>query len=187
VHKSLAIEPYSFVTQSGSLSGSFPSLNQIEQNGTGDDPSTYVQFQTPGRIYLGNKSFSLPQDAQPENISSLLLQVNFKVENSSQVWTWSLYDWTTGNWVKVGDSIGLQAGAWNNVVFRITNIGRYVSSSKEIKIRLQSSDASHDLKIDYLALHITYQAVAPTPTPAIPTPMPTKQRYNFPVTFTPVP
>ncbi len=115
----------------------------------------------------------------------MLLQVNFKTATSAQVWTWSAYDWTTGNWVRVGDSLGSQSNEWNIYLFRIESIARYVSSRGEIRIRLQSSDQTEDIKIDYQAIHITYEPVEPTPTPVIPTSIPTKPKYTFPATYTP--
>ncbi len=184
--KSEAIFPAFLTTQSGSVSGSVSSLGLIQQNGADDDPSAYVRFQTPGKAYMGYKSFFLPGNAQPVNISSMLLQVNFKgPAASTQTWTWAIYDWTTGVWVKLGDNIGSQADQWNALIFHITSIARYVSPAREIRIRLFSNNQSDDAKIDYQALHVTYEPVEPTPTPAMPTPLSTKAKYTFPATYTP--
>lgn len=74
-------------------------------------------------------------------------------------------------WIKLDDTIGTEADRWNDLNFRIFNISRYMSPSHEIRIRLQSGNASYDAKIDYEALHITYRPLAVTPTvtaPAVP-------------------
>jgi hypothetical protein len=117
----------------------------------------------------------------------MLLQVNFKRTNSSQVWTWSLYDWTTGNWVSVGDSLGSSGNEWNHIIFSVVNTTRFISSAGEIRVRLSSNDPGDDVKVDYESLHITYEPIEPTPTSAAPTAIPTKPKYNFPATYTPTP
>jgi len=183
--QSSAIEPSSLITYSGLADGSLSSLGLIEQDGFDDNPSAYVQFETSNLTYLGYKSFYLPTNAQVANISAMLLQVNFKKTEPAQVWTWSAYDWTTGNWVSLGDSRGTQHNEWNTMLFSINSVSRYVSAAGEVRIRLQSGAQIGDLKLDYESLHITYEPVAPTPTNVVPTALPTKPPYIFPATFTP--
>jgi glycosyl hydrolase family 114 len=184
--KSEAIFPTSLTTQSGSVSGSLPSLRLIQQTGADDDPSAYVKFQTPGIAYMGYKSFFLPTDAQAGMISSMLLQVNFKGPSSTaQIWTWSIYDWSSRRWIRVGDTVGTPANEWNTLIFRIQNFTKYISPSREIRVRLSSNNQTNDARLDYQAIHITYEPVQPTPTQVIPTAVPTKPKYNFPATYTP--
>ena len=63
-------------------------------------------------------------------------------------------------WIKLGDTVGTTANQWTALTFRINNVTRYVSSSREIRIRLQSSNSNGDAKIDYEGLHVTYRPVA---------------------------
>jgi len=135
---------------------------------------------------MGYKSFFLPTDAQAGMISSMLLQVNFKGPSSTaQIWAWSIYDWSSRRWIRVGDTVGTPANEWNTLIFRIQNFTKYISLSREIRVRLSSNNQTNDARLDYQAIHITYEPVQPTPTQVIPTAVPTKPKYNFPATYTP--
>lgn len=164
----MAMTAESLTTQNGSTSGSNSSLSLIEQTGTADNPATYVSFQTPGTSYLGYQTFHIPSDAIPSLISNMLLQVNFKGTDPSQIWTFSVYDWSAQMWVAIGNTNGTTVNRWNSLTFRIRNITRIVSSSGEVRIRLQSNNATGDAKLDYEAIHITYYPVAVSPSLTVP-------------------
>jgi hypothetical protein len=167
--RSQALTPLSLITETGTMIGSLPSLSLLDQTGTEDNPARYVSIQTPNTAYLGYQSFSLPNDARPDLISTMLLQVNFKAPDSStQIWNWSVYDWKTNLWIKLGDSIGANTDQWRTLLFRFRVPQRYISPRGEIRIELRSNDASHDAKIDYEAIHITYVSIPATPTPVVP-------------------
>jgi len=170
VMKSQALTPTSLTTQFGTTSGSLASLGLLDQTGADDDTAAYISFQTPGSSsYSGYRSFYLPNDAQTKLVSTMLLQVNFKGSASSaQTWTWSVYDWSTKQWIKLGDTIGVNANQWQTLLFRIRYPWRYISSVGEIRIQLKSDNANGDAKIDYEALHITYLSIPTTPMPVLP-------------------
>jgi len=74
-------------------------------------------------------------------------------------------------WIKFGDTVGIAANQWSELTFKVSNVTRYISPGREVRIRLQSSNQNGDAKIDYEALHITYRPVEVTPTvtaPAVP-------------------
>jgi len=187
--KSRAIIPTSLITQSGSTTGSLDSLGLLQQNGLGDTPDAYVTFQTPGSIYTGYQSFLLPSDTQPSQVSTMLMQINFKgPASSTQKWTWSIYDWNTKMWIKLGDSTGTSADEWNMLLFRIQNPRRYILPAGEIRVQLKSNNANGDVKVDYEAIHLTYRPVMPSPTPVIPTVPPRRPGISSaPLTPTPHP
>ena len=188
VLKSEALTPISSTTQSGITDGSLSSLSLLEQSEANDNPAAYVSFQTPNRVYMGYQSFTLPVDAQSRLISTALLQVNFKgPASSTQMWTWSIYDWTSNLWIKLGDSIGTTADQWNTLLFRIPHPQRYVSSGHEIRIQLRSNNANGDAKIDYEALHITYLSVPAASTPVTPVSTPKRPGISSVPTSTPSP
>ena len=168
VMKSDALTPTALTSDFGTTNGSLPSLSLLQQTGADDDPAAYVSFQTPNTVYMGTQSFLLPADARADLIASMLLQVNFKGA-SSQVWTWSIYNWRSGLWIELGDSIGTAPDQWSTRLFKISNPRLYVSSRGEIRIQLKSDNASGDAKIDYEALHLTYLSIPATATP-LPTP-----------------
>jgi len=167
--KSQALHPSSFITQSGTTDGASSNLNQLNQTGMNDDPAAYVTFQALDAPYRGYQSFTLPEGTQAKLISTMLLQMNVKAPASStQVWTWSIYDPTSNMWINIGDSAGLEADQWQELVFRIRQPWRYISSGNEIRIQLTSRNTDGDLKIDYAALHVTYLSLPVTPTPIAP-------------------
>jgi hypothetical protein len=95
---------------------------------------------------------------QPALISTMLLQVYFKGPASpDQIWTWSIYDWNSGKWIKLGDTLGIGGGQWKTLAFPIRNVRRYVSPGREIRIQLRSNNSNGDAMIDYGALHVTYR------------------------------
>jgi hypothetical protein len=167
--KSQVLTLASFGSEFGTTSGSIPSLSLLDQTGAEDDPARYVSFQTPNTSYLGYQSYYLPNDTRPDLISTMLLQVNFKAPASStQTWIWSVYDWNTNLWIKLGDSIGANTDQWRTLLFKFRVPQRYISPRGEIRIELRSNDASHDAKIDYEAIHITYLSIPAMPTPVVP-------------------
>ena len=168
VMKSQALTPASLTTQYGATSGSISSLSLLDQTGADDNPAAYISFQTPNTLYLGYRSFSMPDDSRSNLISTMLLQVNFKSPSSTQIWTWSVYDWNKDLWIKLGDSIGVTVDQWETLLFRIPNPQGFVSPRGEIRIQLRSSNGDANAKIDYEALHITYLSIPVTPTPMTP-------------------
>ena len=168
-YKSQILSPISQTTQFGTTSGSLSTLSLLQQTGSGDIPAAYVSLQTPNTVYFGYHSFRLPEDTRPDLISTMLLQLNFKGPTSvSQVWTWSVYDWNSGQWITLGDSIGAKPNEWKTILFQIRQPRRYFSSSGDIRIQVKSNNADGDAKIDYEGIHITYLAVPATPTPLAP-------------------
>ena len=150
--------------------------------------AAYVTFQTPNSLYFGYRSFTLPTDIQPNLISTMLLQVNFKgPASSAQTWTWSIYDWNSKLWIKLGDSVGTTANEWNSLLFRLPAPKRYISPTKEIRIQLRSNNVNGDAKVDYEALHITYLSPPATPTPVTPLVTPKRPGIFSAPTSTPSP
>ncbi|MFT3892404.1 MAG: DUF1906 domain-containing protein [Anaerolineales bacterium] len=157
VMKSEVLTPISLTSQLGTTSGSLSSLSLLNQTGAEDTPAAYISFQTGDTGYSGYQSFLLPREAVVRTLSTVLLQINFKGPASSmQVYTWSIYNWKSNLWIEIGNTVGLETNQWQELVFRIRQPWRYVSSEREIRIQLQSNNADGDAKLDYEALHITY-------------------------------
>jgi len=184
---SIAISPVSLSTNYGSTNGLAAVLANLEQNGVEDDPSAYVLYATSSSTpYVGYSVFQLPPQVRADRISSAILQVNFNgPAHTQQLWTWSIYNWTTGQWNKLGDTIGANANVWDMLIFRITGFARYVSSHDEVRIQLTSNNSDGDVKIDYQALHFTFIPVTPTATRSTGTPAATKPAYTYANTYTP--
>lgn len=173
--ESRVITPLSITSQGGSTNGPVTNLWYLEQSGVDNNANAFVNFQTPRGIYFGYHSYYIPNDIQTNLVSSLLLQINFNgPDSSTQIWSWSIYDWTSKLWIDLGGTAGATPDQWNSITFRIKNFQRFISPEHEIRIRLMSSNAVNDLKVDYAALHITYRTTtAPAPiAPAVPSSRP---------------
>jgi len=166
--RSEILKPELLDTQHGSVVGSLDSLSLLEQNGFNDDPSAYVVFSPAGSSYIGYQSFYLPLNLHPSNVSNILLQINYKDPNPSQIWIWSVYSWKSKKWVKLGDAAGGDT-QWSTLLFRINNSWQYISSANEIRIQLSSNNVTSGVKIDYEALHVTYKSSEPLSEPVVPT------------------
>ena len=182
----LAVE--ALLTQGGSVVGALPALQTMDQTGVDDDTASYVSLATPQGNFTGYHVFHLPLTIRMERVSSLLFQVNFNGPSTDvQVWTWSIYDWETRMWFKLGDTIGSQPGEWTALTFRVKPLSMYISSSGEIRVQFRSNNSSEDIKLDYEAFHVTYVPFVPTPTHGISTSVPTKGVFILPTTVTPSP
>ena len=167
--KSQILAPASQTTQFGTTGGSLSSLSLLQQTGADDAPAAYVSLQTPNTVYFGYHSFYLPEDTRPDLISRMLLQVNFKgPASTSQVWTWSVYNWNSGQWITLGDSIGTKPNEWKTILFQVRQPWQYISSRGEIRIQIKSNNADGDAKLDYEGIHITYLSTQATSTPTAP-------------------
>ena len=175
VMQSQALTPSSLDTQSGTTSGSLSRLSLLNQTGAEDNPAAYLSFQAPNKLYVGYQSFSMPVDSQASAVSTMLLQVNFKGNDAAmQTWTWSVYDWKSQLWIRLGDSIGATADEWNSLLFKIPHPQRYISPWREVRIQLRSDNANGDAKMDYEALHITYISIPTMPSPVTPVSTPSR-------------
>ncbi len=178
----------SLLTQSGSMSGSLTATHILDSNGSADNSDNYITFSATKNTYYGYQTFQLTPNIRMELVSTFLFQVNIKVPiNNTQVWTWSIYDWNTQMWQKVGDTIGSKPGEWTNLTFRVKPLLRYISPSREIRVQFKSNNVTEGIKLDYEAFHVTYIPVAPTSTRSVGTSIPTKGVFVLPTTITPSP
>ncbi|MFT3893231.1 MAG: hypothetical protein QM730_16500 [Anaerolineales bacterium] len=158
-------------TQIGSTTGTLNSLGLLEQSGSSDTPSTYVVFSPTAYTFRGYQSFLLPEDLRPVNVSSILLQINYKDPVAANQWIWSVYYWPMKRWVELGDAPGGNS-QWSTLLFRLNTPWKYISSAGEVRIQLSSDYATSDIKVDYEALHVTYKTSGHPNDPFVPTVLP---------------
>ena len=191
------LTPISYTTTSGSTGGQpVNALAVKDQSGKDNNANAYVLFTTPGVAYEGIQVFTLPTNSQKTALNTMLLNINFMTTGASgQRWSWSIYNWANQDWTLLGTSDKATAKGWNMLVFAAASPDQFVDASGEIRVRLHSSDASGDAKIDYEAIYLTYQSDAtatslpptPTATSVPPTPTPTATSLPPTPTITPVP
>jgi hypothetical protein len=141
----------------------------LQENGTQDDSSKYVTFQTNRSQYVGDLSFVLPSNPPASMVSSVSLLVNYK-SNTSGNQTWSIYDWSSRSWVQLGTiRTNRRDSQWRTVELQIQNARQYISASNEIRIQLRLSNTKGDVNIDYAVLKVTYGSSLPSPTLIAPT------------------
>jgi hypothetical protein len=148
--------PKSWTNQIGTAQGNIAPLGKLQQSQTADDPARYVIFKRQGNQYLGYVSFTLPADVPVNMISRTSVIINIKVDAASTQ-TWFIYNWTTRSWVKIGSILTTASSTtWRLLEFPVTGISKYISPTKEIRIRLRSSYAQADAKVDYEVIKIGY-------------------------------
>jgi hypothetical protein len=162
------------ITQKGKALGNIASLQIMDQTAKLDNPTRYMAFTTPASIYQGYLVYKLPATIKPNSILSMNLKVNYKgLTRASQVWSWSLYDWSLKKWVSVGDNTTAVANTWKLLTFRVPTPGRFINPNTfQVYVHLMSNNASGDAKIDFESLLITYncppnKTATPTVTPTV--------------------
>ena len=96
--------PTAIVDVAGGHEGDVASLAMRDQGATADDPSRYVRFDGGDGAYEGYRTYTLPGGIDPATITTITVAANFRGPIAARnAWTWRIYDWTTGMWVRVGD------------------------------------------------------------------------------------
>lgn len=151
----IIIPPTSLESTKGTTNGSTPSLGLLQQKGKTDDPSTYVAFQAANATYVGTQSFYLPNNLNVANISSLALEINYKLPlSSNQSWNIAIYDWKSQQWLDLGNTRYSKSKDWLYHAFASPYFSNYISPNKEIRIQIRSNNAKDVLKVDYEVIKI---------------------------------
>jgi hypothetical protein len=184
--------PTSYTTTSGGSGGQpVTNLHVRDQSGDQNDWDKYVEFLTPStQRYIGYRTYVLPATLNPATITALQLQANYLGPvKSYQTWTWTIYNWTTRTWVRIGDNAGAPPWQWKSFAWNLSGTLRdYVNSSnRQIRVRLQSNNTNDNMDLDYEALRVTYDnGVTGTATPTR-TPTPTATPTHTPTPTQPAP
>lgn len=185
------IYPLAIKTNAGTTSNQLAALKVKDQSGTSTSWDKYVQM-TPGSSgYSGDLTFKAPAGS----LTSLSLDVNYKgLPKASQLWTFSLYNNSTGAFDRIGDNTVAANEVWTLIKFTVSSkASSYVNSQGNITLRYASPSSVKRSNLDYVAMTVSAVAATPTPTPAptatpTPTPVPTVTPSPTPApTITPVP
>lgn len=164
------LAPGSIVDTRGDHVGDVNALAVQDQSGTQDDPRRYVRFGGPGESYTGYRTYTLPTEVSPSSVTTITLMANYHGPIVSRdEFTWSIFDWDTRAWARLGNQnhCGGDAGTkqwpcndlnstrWKNIQYNaIGTLAAYVSgASGEIRIRL-ASRGSGGAKLDYESLSV---------------------------------
>ena len=160
-----SLAPTGVSTLNGVTRGTVTSLSMHDQTGAQNDPTKYVQLQTPAAIHKSVFSFSLPTSISPTNITAITILVNYKgALKAQQQWTFLLYAWDTKSWVSAGDNTNGTSANWADLSFSLTNGKRFVRSDGQIQLLVRSNNSAGDAKLDFLKLKVA-SATPYTPGP----------------------
>ncbi len=189
------LHPQAIVNGVCCSSGVVSAMWLLDQTGTQDTPSKYVAFTTPGHGYTGYRRYYLPSTILRYNVSSLQVKVNYKGPAAvAQLWSWYAWNWDTAAWTWIGNNAAAVANTWTVMKFSVLSPRAYINATtKEIRIRVVSSNDTGNAKLDYEAILLSYTNT-PVPSPTLgPSPnltvcslFPRDNVWNTPVTSLPV-
>ena len=189
------LHPQLIVDQTCCSSGAASAMWALDQSRRQDTPGNYAIFMTPGHVYRGYRTYSLPSTILRSSVSGLQVKVNYKgPAASSQAWSWYAWNWNLSAWKKIGSNAAAVGGRWSALKFSVASPRAYINGATgEIRIRLVSSNASGNAKLDYEAVLLSYTGT-PTPVPTLgPSPdisacslFPAEDVWNTPIDALPV-
>jgi hypothetical protein len=155
-----ALSPVAYHTTSGSDGGQpVSALRARDQSGTQNNWDKYVEFTTPSGVkYRGTRKYLLPAHITRSSLQTLRIKANYLGPRpNAQTWIWKIYNWNTRSWATLGDNH--LAGDWTWTLLTFIAPGSPASyvqpSTREIRIRLQSSNALDNADLDYEAVIVT--------------------------------
>ena len=151
--------PTSYTTINGSDGGQpVNNMHDRDQNGQDNNWNKYVEFKTPsGNNYEGYQSYFLPTDTLVADITSLIITINFLGPDPGwQTWLWEIHNWENSTWLTLGNNANASwDNGWTELTFGIQGIlDDYVSTEREIRIRLLSMNAKDNADIDYQTITV---------------------------------
>lgn len=184
--------PKSLRTTKGSASStSLNSLQKVDQSGSQDTWSNYVEFYGSSTAYSGVFTFDA-SSVNAASVSSFNLDVSYKGPKSSrQVWQFEYFEPSSNSWILAGDNTDAPSWVWTTFSFCApTSFSSLVASDKTVQVRLSSTTKRDDCDIDYLAITTSEEESAPVtsapatnaPATAAPTSVPTTPATNAPAT-----
>src|SRR3954454_9781909 len=170
------IFPSSLLTKQGSATAQHLEVLAVkDQQGSSDNPKSYVEFQADQTGYSGTFKFNLPA-APDSTVQTLTFQANYRgPEKSLQKWEFQLLNVKTGKWAVIADNGGVADGLWSDVVATVTDPAQFVNSQNQIRLRYVGRNGGSKSQLDFLAVNVKTSAPAqttPPPTSGSGTPSP---------------
>ena len=166
--KQSRIYPSKLTMQRGKVSSQpLTVLATQDQSGTVDTWANYLEF-SPGTADLqATFVFVVPDSLTPAQLQNLTLVSNYKgPKQSTQSWSFQLYDVTQSRWVAIGDNQGAAGWSWSTLAFApVAAAQNFISATREITLRFTTKTAVDNCDLDYLALTYTTDGT-PSSTPA---------------------
>ena len=160
----VTLAPTSYTTTQGADGAqSVAALAVQDQSGAQNTWTKYVEFQTPGTAYVGDRRYTLPAGVSPSAVTGLGVRANFLgPARATQAWRWRLYNFSSGRWDLLGDNTGSSWSAWKLLSFNASGtLANYIGPAREIRVRTDASNAADDADLDYEAVTLTHGSTAP--------------------------
>lgn len=149
---------YKIATPAGSISNqSLSALNTLEQSGSDDIWSTYIEASPNSNNFIGVFYFNQPVEKQWQELK---LKVNTVGEaKNSQHWQIQLRDFTNNRWVPVGDNSNASEWVWQQQTLSVTsNVSNYINTNNDIEVRYLSNNNNDISNIDQLTVELIEQS-----------------------------
>ncbi len=183
----VTMQPATLAHVSGTGAGTVERLFVQDQTGTQNSPAKYVTFNTPGVIYKGYRVYNLPASVKLAALIGFTVRVNYRGPlSANQNWSWWLYDYSRGSYVKIGDNARVTANRWTLLTFSAGNAARFISPGSQIKLLTQSNNTSGDARIDFEAIDALYSTITSGPVLAGCPMYPADNIWNTPVASAPL-
>lgn len=153
------LRPTAYTTTQGSSGGQpVTNLYTQDQSRIQNDWNKYVEFLTPNVIYSGYRTYLLPTTISLAAITALQVKANFLGPTKSyQTWTWAIFNWSNNSWTNLGDNASAPSWQWTLLSFNASGtLANYVNSTtRQIRVRVQSNSAIDDMDLDYEAILVS--------------------------------
>jgi hypothetical protein len=124
-----------------------------------------------GQLYSGYQSFLVPSTILPSSVTTITLLANVLAPvSTSDEWDWSIYNWTTASYEKLGtqnhcggptgrfvctdDSSSFLDWRWNQYNALGTKSSYINASTREIRIQLASTNGTSHINVDWAAVKV---------------------------------
>jgi hypothetical protein len=135
-------------------------LDSLDQSGSQDDWSTYVEVSPNPNEFIAEFLFEVqPSSAVEEmSISEIKIYTNSIGEPKSvQTRYFQIRNYATDTWMYLSDNEGAPSWIWLQQSFTLTGDGlsMFIGPDKSIMIRYRSNNAADASNLDYLAVKVT--------------------------------
>lgn len=162
----ITLVPASYQTIRGKDNGQpvTTSIDVLDEFGKTNDWVHYLQFQsrTAGSAYFGTRNYYLPQNIAADSVTSLSVTVHCLGPIADlQLWTWYIYDFSTGTGVEIGANRGtIGWNGWSDLNFVVPgDASRFIHPGDGlIQLATSSNNAADDMDVDYEAIVVSYNA-----------------------------
>ena len=140
-----------------------------DQSGSANDWESYVEFTPEDNKYIGVFDYELPSDVKKNDVMSLRVEANYLgQEASNQKWTWYIRNFSTNQWVTLGDNTEAPDWtAWHHLDFELPDPSDYVTNLGKIQLQYDTKSSSDDSSdLDLLSVLVEVSPAAPSDAPA---------------------